>query len=79
MPTVIATHDVNDTAPALLAQPRGGLEADRVTNTRTFVNPRDRSSVGVIMNVLDIDAVTALMESDEGAPRWSTTGTSPRS
>lgn len=46
---------------------RGGLGPDRRHDIRTFVNPRNRSSVGVIMDVPDMDAVMALMESDEGA------------
>ena len=67
MPTVIATHDVKDTAHWLASPKRAEIFATiGVTNIRTFVNPQDRNSVGLIMDVPDLDAVAALLESPEG-------------
>ena len=68
MPTVIGHHDVTDTAH-WLASPRreevfGPLG---VTNIRTFVNPQNPTQVAVLMDVADMDAVMAMMESQAGA------------
>ena len=67
MPTVIATHDVKDTAHWLSSPKRGEVFGPiGVTNIRTFVNPRNRNNVGLIMDVPDMDAMMALLESEEG-------------
>jgi hypothetical protein len=63
MPTVFGYHDVKDTEH-WLASPRreeffGPLG---VTNIRTFVDPTNRSRVGVLMDVADMDTVMAAME-----------------
>ena len=63
MPTVVAYHHVTDT-DHWLASPRreevfGPLG---VTNIRTFVDPQDRTRVAVVMDVADMDAVMAAME-----------------
>jgi hypothetical protein len=66
MPTVIGHHDVKDTEH-WLASPRreeffGPLG---VTNIRTFVDPQNPSQVAVLMDVPDMDAMVAAMESKE--------------
>jgi hypothetical protein len=38
-----------------------------VTNIRTFVDPTNRTRVGVVMDVSDMDAVMAAMQTPEGA------------
>jgi hypothetical protein len=63
MPTVIGHHDVKDT-DHWLASPRreeffGPLG---VTNIRTFVDPQNPSHVAVLMDVADMDAVMAAMQ-----------------
>jgi hypothetical protein len=63
MPTVIAHHDVKD-KDHWLASPRreevfGPLG---VTNIRTFVDPQNPARVGVLMDVADMDAVMAAMQ-----------------
>ena len=68
MPAVIGHHDVKDT-DHWLASPRreeffGPLG---VTNIRTFVNPQNPTQVAVLMDVADMDAVMALMQSEAGA------------
>jgi hypothetical protein len=68
MPTVVAYHDVKDTEH-WLASPRreeffGPLG---VTNIRTFVNPDDPRKVAVMMDVPDMDAVMAAMETPAAA------------
>ena len=63
MPTIIAHHDVTD-ADHWLGSPKreeffGPLG---VTNIRTFVDPTNRTRVAVLMDVADMDAVMAAME-----------------
>ncbi len=65
MPTVIAHHDVKDT-DHWLASPRreeffGPLG---VTGIRTFVDPQQPNRVAVLMDIPDMDAVMAAMESE---------------
>ncbi len=67
MPTVIAHHDVKDT-DHWLSSPRreeffGPLG---VTNIRTFVDPQNPTRVALLMDVADMDAVMAAMQT-EGA------------
>jgi hypothetical protein len=68
VPTVIAHHDVKDTAH-WLASPRreeffGPLG---VTNIRTFVDPQNPSHVAVLMDVADLDAVMGAMQTEAAA------------
>jgi hypothetical protein len=63
MPTVIGHHNVKDT-DHWLSSPRreeffGPLG---VTNIRTFVNPQNPTQVAVLMDVPDMDALAAAME-----------------
>ena len=65
MPTVMAYHDVKD-KDHWLASPRreqffGPLG---VTNIRTFVDPENPTRVGLVMDVPDMDAVMAAMETE---------------
>jgi precorrin-6x reductase len=65
MPTVIATHDVKDTAHWLASPKRAEVFATvGVTNIRTFVNPQNRNRVGLILDVPDMDAMMTMLESD---------------
>ncbi len=68
MPTVFAHHDVKDT-DSWLASPRreaffGPLG---VTNIRTFVDPENPTRVGVLMDVADMDAVIAALDTEDAA------------
>lgn len=73
MPTVIATHDVKDTAHWLASPKRAEIFATiGVVNIRTFVNPQHRNSVALIMDVPDMDAMMAMLDSDEGKAAEST-------
>jgi hypothetical protein len=65
VPTVFAHHDVKDT-DSWLASPRreeffGPLG---VTNIRTFVDPENPTRVGVLMDIADMDAVMAALDTD---------------
>ena len=68
MPTVVAHHNVKD-KNHWLASPRreeffGPLG---VTNIRTFVDPQNPSHVAVLMDVPDMDAVMAAMQTAAAA------------
>jgi hypothetical protein len=65
MPTVIAYHDVKDQAHWLASPKREEVFGPLgVTNIRTFVNPADPTKVAVLMDVADMDAVMAAMQTD---------------
>ena len=68
MPTVIAYHDVKDTEHWLASPKREEVFGPLgVTNIRTFVDPERPTRVGVLMDVADMDAVMAAMETEEAA------------
>jgi hypothetical protein len=78
MPTVMAYHDVKD-KDHWLASPRreeffGPLG---VTNIRTFVDPGNPARVGLVMDVSDMDAVTAAMETEAAADAMAHDGVLP--
>jgi hypothetical protein len=63
MPTVVAYHHVTDTDHWLASPKREEVFGPLgVTNIRTFVDPQDRTRVAVVMDVADLDAVMAAME-----------------
>ncbi len=65
MPTVIGHHDVRDTDHWLASPKREEFFGPLgVTNIRTFVDPQNPSRVAVLMDVADMDALMAAMESE---------------
>ena len=80
MPTVIGHHDISKGKDHWLASPKreeffGPLG---VTNIRTFVNPENPTQVAVLMDVPDLDALMAAMQSEAGPRRWLMTASCPR-
>ena len=68
MPTVVATHDVKDVEHWLSSPKRAEFFGPLgVTTIRTFVNPTDRSHVSISMDVPDMDAMMAALQSEAGA------------
>ncbi|MGT2463410.1 hypothetical protein [Sinomonas atrocyanea] len=68
MPTVIAHHDVKDKDHWLASPKREEFFGPLgVTNIRTFVNPQNPTQVAVLMDVADMDAVMAAMQSKAAA------------
>ncbi|HET7352330.1 MAG TPA: hypothetical protein VFJ28_15465 [Marmoricola sp.] len=68
MPTIMVTHEVTDTDHWLASPKREELLPSLgVSNLRTFVNPQDRTKVGLVADVPDLDAFLAVLEnpSDE--------------
>jgi hypothetical protein len=78
MPTVMAYHDVKD-QDHWLASPRreeffGPLG---VTNIRTFVDPENATRVGLLMEVPDMQAVMAAMQTTGAAEAMASDGVLP--
>jgi hypothetical protein len=65
MPTVIGHHDVKDTKHWLASPKREEVFGPLgVTNIRTFVDPTNPTQVAVLMDVADMDALTAAMQTE---------------
>lgn len=68
MPTIVAHHEVTDTDHWLASPKREELFGPLgVTNIRTFVDPQNPTHVAVMMDVPDMDAVMAAMQSEAAA------------
>jgi hypothetical protein len=68
MPTVIGHHDVKDTQHWLASPKREEFFGPLgVTNIRTFVDPQNPTRVALMMDVADLDAFAAAMQSPAAA------------
>jgi hypothetical protein len=64
MPTVFGYHDVKDTAHWLASPKREEVFGPMgVTNIRTFVCPDDRTKVGVMFDVPDVELMARAVQS----------------
>ncbi len=81
MPTVVAHHTITKGAEHWLKSPRRAefFGAIGVTNIRTFVNPQDPTHVAVVMDVPDMEAMAAAMQSEAAADAMSNDGVVPDS
>ena len=78
MPTIMGHHDVKDTEHWLSSPKREQVFGPLgVSNIRTFVSPDDPKKVGVLMDVADMEAVTAFMETQEAADAMAHDGVLP--
>jgi hypothetical protein len=78
MPTIFGYHDVKDTDHWLASPKRGEFFGPLgVTNIRTFVDPANRTRVGVLMDVPDMDAFVAAMETQAAADAMEYDGVLP--
>jgi hypothetical protein len=78
MPTVIGHHDVKDTQHWLASPKREEVFGPLgVTNIRTFVNPQNPTQVAVLMDVADMDVVTAAMQTQPMADAMEYDGVLP--
>jgi hypothetical protein len=68
VPTVFVHHDVKDKDKWLASSTREEFFGPLgVTNIRTFVDPTNPTRVGVLMDVADLDAVAAALQTPEAA------------
>ena len=80
MPTVIGHHDVKDRDHWLASPKREEFFGPLgVTNIRTFVDPTNRSRVAVMMDVPDMGALAAAMETAGAAEAMAHDGVVPES
>ena len=78
MPTVVAHHDVKDTEHWLASSKREEFFGPLgVTNIRTFVDPQNPNHVAVLMDVADMDAVMAAMQTEAAAEAMDHDGVLP--
>ena len=68
MPSVIGYHDVKDQKHWLASPKREEFFGPLgVTNIRTFIDPQNPTRVAVLMNVADMDALMAAMQTPRAA------------
>ncbi|MEA2200596.1 MAG: hypothetical protein QOI89_1192, partial [Solirubrobacteraceae bacterium] len=68
MPTVIGHHDVKDQKHWLASPKREEVFGPLgITNIRTFIDPQNPTRVAVLMDVPDMDALNAAMQSPAAA------------
>lgn len=78
MPTIIAHHDIDDPDHWLASPKRGEVFGSLgITNIRTFVNPVTPTQVGLMMDVPDVDALVAMMGTEEAAAAMQHDGVHP--
>lgn len=79
MPSVIAHHDVKDTEHWLASPKREEFFGPLgVTNIRTFVAPQNPKRVAVLMDIPDLDAAMAAMETEAAAEAMAHDGVVPQ-
>ena len=79
MPTIVGYHDITKGQEQWLRSPKrkelfGPLG---VTNIRTFVDPQNPKRVAVMMDVPDMDALNAAMQSPAAAEAMAHDGVAP--
>ena len=78
MPTIFGYHEVKDTDHWLASPKREEFFGPLgVTNIRTFVDPQNATRVGLLMDVPDLDAVMAAMETEAAAETMAHDGVVP--
>ena len=78
MPTVFGYHDVKDTDHWLASPKREELFGPLgVTNIRTFVDPENRTRVGVLMDVPDMNSMMSIMQTQAAADAMAHDGVLP--
>ncbi|MDX8534426.1 hypothetical protein RFM41_25200 [Mesorhizobium sp. VK25A] len=81
MPTIIGYHDISKGVNHWLTSPKrkelfGPLG---ITNIRTFVDPQNPKRVAVMMDVPDMDKLTAVMQGKAAADAMAYDGVVPES
>ena len=77
MPKLIVTHEVDDVAHWSTSPKREEVFSGVATDIRTFVDPTRANQVGLSMDVADMAAFQAVMESEAGAAAMQYDGVHP--
>ena len=75
MPSIVVHHDVDDTEHWLASPVREEFFGPMgITNVRTFTNPQNPTQVALTMDVPDLDALLAALQSPEAAEAMQSDG-----
>jgi hypothetical protein len=78
LPTIVAYHDVDDTEHWLASPKREEFFGPLgVTNIRTFTNLQNPTQVALTLDVPDLDALMAAMQTPEAAAAMQHDGVHP--
>jgi hypothetical protein len=78
MPTVIGYHEIKDAQHWLSSPKREQLFGPiGITNIRTFVDPQNPTRAAVLMDVSDLDALMAVMQTQEARDAMEYDGVLP--
>ncbi len=79
MPTIIGHHNITKDTKHWLSSPKRKelFGALGITNIRTFVDPQNPKRVALMMDVPDMDAMTAAMQSKAAAEAMAFDGVVP--
>jgi len=77
MPKIIITHEVDNVEHWLTSTKRQEVFAGIARNIETFVHPTEANKTGVTMEVDDMDALGAMLQSDVGAAAMKYDGVRP--
>lgn len=78
MPTIVAHHKIKDQKHWVASPKRKELFGPLgVTNIRTFINPQDPTSVALVVDIPDLEAFTATMQSKAAADAMAYDGVLP--
>ena len=81
MPTIIGHHNITKGAKHWLSSPKRKevFGALGITNIRTFVDPQNPERVALMMDVPDMDKLSAMMQSKAAADAMDFDGVVPES
>jgi hypothetical protein len=77
MPKLIITHEVEDVARWLSSSNRAEVFGSVASDIRTYVDPGNPNRVGLSLDVADMDAFQAIVESEAGAEAMKNDGVHP--
>jgi hypothetical protein len=79
MPTVLAHHNISKGVDHWLSSPKREefFGPMGISNLRTFVDPQNPNHVAVVMDVADMDALMAAMNTPEAAAAMDHDGVMP--
>jgi hypothetical protein len=78
MPKLVVTHEVDNVAHWLASPKRQEVFSSVATNICTFVDPSDPLKVALSLDVADMDAFNAVMQSAAGAEAMKYDGVRPQ-
>ena len=81
MPTIIGHHNITKDTEHWLSSPKRKelFGALGITNIRTFVDPQNPKRVALMMDVPDMDKLSAMMQSKAAADAMAFDGVVPES